>query len=173
MPENEYLPFKAINVFIERDYLETVIKDVLEGIGSLSREEQTEFNIFYRKHVSILGFRNPVRAPLTLKINGYAGVFEEKEDVIPFTLTTWTKIKSELSEQVKNWLDSQGWEALALEREFDENIGFTADWPENLTFDEIEEKFKTDNPKVEFNRDDLILMVLWISGKLPNEQSDL
>lgn len=67
MPEKEYLPFKTINVFIERNYLDKVIKELLEGVNTLSREEQIEFANFFRKHIKILGFRNPVRAPLSLK----------------------------------------------------------------------------------------------------------
>ena len=92
MPEKEYLPFKTINVFIERNYLDKVIKELLEGVNTLSREEQIEFANFFRKHIKILGFRNPVRAPLSLRINAYASAFEEKDDVIPYTLTTWARI---------------------------------------------------------------------------------
>ena len=173
MPEKEYLPFKAINVFIEREYLEKVTKDVLEGKGALSKDDQIQLANFFRNQVSVLGFRNPVRAPLSLQVNAYASAFEKKEEVIPFTLTIWAKIKTDLAKTVKQWLESEGWEDLALERQYDETAGFLSDWPKAFTFEEIEEKFKQANPKVDFDRDDLILMVLWISGRLPNEQSDL
>ncbi|HOR18423.1 MAG TPA: hypothetical protein PLE10_01145 [Brevefilum sp.] len=169
MTEKEYLPFKTINVFFERNYLDKVIKEILEGVNTLSREEQTEFVNFFRKHIKILGFRNPVRAPLSLKINAYASAFEEKEDVIPYTLTTWAKIKSVLANRVQTWLVSEGWEELTLERRYGVAEGFNANWPKNLTFDEIEEKFKQAHPKEDHQRDDFILMVLWISGTLPKE----
>lgn len=167
MPEIEYLPFKAINVYIEQDYLEKVIKDILEGLGSLSKEEQNQFTRFIRRNISILGFRNPARAPQSLQINAYKSAFVKNEDVIPFTLATWAKIKSDLAQKVKTWLESEGWNTHSLERPLDEMIGFTAAWPNNLTFEEIEEKFKQAQPEVEYQRDDLILMVLWISGTLP------
>jgi len=173
MPEKEHVPYKAINVFIDRDYLEKVIREILEGIAQFSKQDQIEFFSFFRKHVSILGFRNPVRAPQTLQINAYATAFEEKDEVIPFTLSTWTKIKADFAEVVSNWLVSEGWKELSLARDYDENSGFTFDWPEDLTFEKIEENFKKANPKVSFDRDDLILMVLWISGTLPKEQSEL
>ena len=172
MPEKEYLPFKAINVFIERDYLEKVIKEILDGIDDLSKEEQSAFTSFFRKYVSVLGFRNPVRAPLPLQIKAYASAFEEKDEVIPYTLTTWTKLKSSFADQVKKWLEDQGWEDLNPERTFQENEGFISNWPKNLTFDQIEKKFKKAHPDDDFSRDDLILMVLWISGNLPEEQAD-
>lgn len=173
MPELEVLPFKAINVFIERDYLEKIIKDILEGIRKLSKGEQAHFSAFFRKNVNILGFRNPVRAPLSLQINAYATAFEDDDDVIPYTLTTWTKVNPELAEKVQNWLESEGWEGLTTERTLEESEGFISDWPEDLPFDALVEKFTETYPDHQFNRDDLILMVLWISGNLPKQQSGL
>jgi hypothetical protein len=169
MSTNEILPFKSINVYIERDYLEKVTKNVLEGFGKLSKEEQIQFSQNFRKYVSVLGFRNPLRAPLSLQINAYASAFEEKEEVIPFSLTTWAKVNHNLAEKVLSWLKSEGWEDLALAREYEEDSGFVADWPDDISFDQVEEQFQKAHPDFEFDRDDLILMVLWIAGKLPIE----
>jgi hypothetical protein len=169
MPTNEILPFKSINVYIERDYLEKVTKNILEGLGKLNKQEQIRFSQNFKKYVTVLGFRNPLRAPLSLRVNAYATAFEEKEEVIPFTLTTWTKVNLALAEKVKSWLDSEGWEDLALERDFEEDSGFIADWPDDVTFDQVEVNFQKAHPDFEFDRDDLILMVLWIAGKLPIE----
>jgi len=173
MPDLEYLPFKAINVFIEREDLEKVVRDVLEGIEELSKQEQAKFSSFFRKNVNILGFRNPVRAPLSLQVNAYASAFEENDDVIPYTLTMWTQLNKNFAEQVRNWLEAEGWKNLSFQRDFDEADGFVSDWPQGLTFEELNEKFKKDNPDVDFDPSDLLLMVMWISGRLPKEQSDL
>lgn len=169
MPTKEILPFKSINVYIEREYLEKVVTNILEGVGKLNKEEQIRFSQDFRKHISVLGFRNPLRAPLSLQVNAYASAFEEKEEVIPFSLTIWSKVKTDLAEKVQSWLESEGWDDLALEREFEEDNGFVFDWPDDLSFDQVEEKFQNANPDFEYDRDDLILMVLWISGKLPIE----
>ena len=173
MPEKEYLPYKAINVFIERDYLENVLNEILEDIKKLPKEEQIVFTNLFRKYVSVLGFRNPLRAPLSLQVNAYVSAFEKKDEVIPFTLTTWTKLDMDFAEKVRDWLEAEGWENLTIERTFDESEVFVSDWPEDLSFDKIEEKFEQANPDVDFARDDLVLMVLWITGCLPNEQSDI
>jgi hypothetical protein len=173
MPENEYVPFKAINVFMNRNYLEKVIKEILEGIKTLSRVDQTAFNQLFRKYVTVLGFRNPVRAPLSLQINAYSNAFEEKDEVIPITLSLWTKLKSDFAVRVKDWLESEGWNNLALERVFTEDGGFILGWPKKLTFDKLVEKYKKAYPDDTYDRDDLILMVLWISGNLPKEQAEL
>jgi hypothetical protein len=169
MPTNEILPFISINVYIEREYLEKVAKNILEGVGKLEKEEQIGFSQNFRKYISVLGFRNPLRAPLSLQVNAYASAFEEKEEVIPFSLTTWAKVNLTLAEKVKSWLESEGWEDLALARDFEEDSGFVADWPDEITFDQVEENFTKAHPNFDFDRDDFILMVLWITGKLPKE----
>jgi hypothetical protein len=173
MPENEMLSYKAINVYIEQDYLEKVMGDVLTGVKKLPKQDQIDFSRFMRKYVNILGFRDPSRAPRPLQINALTKAFEEKDEVVPVTLTAWAKINKKLAKQVKSWLDGEGWKDLETERDFEENGGFAAEWPKKLTFDKLVKNFEKANPDAKFDRDDLILMVLWISGKLPKDQSDI
>ncbi len=173
MPEKDNLPYKTINVFIDREYLESVLRDILGNLDQLPKEGQISFVNQFKKYVTILGFRNPMRAPLPLQVNAFASAFEEKDEVIPFTLTTWTRLNSDFAKSVEKWLKSEGWEDLNAERTFVEGEGFSNDWPEELGFDELIENYESANPDIEFSRDDLILMVLWLSGKLPEEQSEL
>jgi hypothetical protein len=137
MAENEYLPYKTINVFIEHDHLRKTLEHIIKNIDTLSKEDQISFGKSFREYVDILGFRNSMRAPLPLQVNAYVSAFEDRDEVIPFTLSTWTKIRKDFALKVKDWLEAEGWKELNLERNFDDN--------------------------------DLLLMVLWISGKLPNE----
>jgi len=173
MTENEYLPYKTINVFIESDYLRKTLEFILTNINTLPKEGQISFVNSFKEYVNILGFRNPMRAPLMLQVNAYIRAFEEKDEVIPFTLSTWSKIKSEFASEVKSWLESEGWDQLSTEREFDENMGFLKNLPEGLSFEQIIDRFKKARPDLAFEEDDLILMVLWISGRLPQEDSGL
>jgi hypothetical protein len=173
MTENEYLSYKTINVFIEHNTVENILENIMNNLKNLSKPEQISFSKSFKKFVQVLGFRDPMRAPMQLKVNALVSAFEEKDEVVPFTLSTWTKLNSDFANIVKEWLDSEGWKDLALERDYDENQGFLAQWPKNLTFDKLVIKFKKDNPGVEFDRNDLILMVLWISGQLPKDQSDI
>jgi hypothetical protein len=172
MAENEILAYKSINVFIEREYLEDLLGRILQAKGDLPKEEQIAFNNQFRKYITVLGFRNPLRAPRQLQINAYASAFEAKDEVVPFTLSTWTKQNQDVANHVLKWLDAQGWKDLSLERTFNDSDGFISDWPKNLSFEKITKKFKKDNPDMDVNDDDLILMVLWISGKLPPEHSE-
>lgn len=169
MSEIETIPFKAINVYINEDYLETVLKSVLTGYKKLPKQAQIEFVVFLRKYATVLGFRDPSRAPLTLQANALAKAFEKKDEVVVYVLSVWAKVNNKLADEVKSWLSEQGLKDLETEREFAENAGFTRDLPKKLGFDKIEKEFAKANPDSKFERDDLILMVLWISGRLPNE----
>lgn len=169
MSDIETIPFKAINVYINEDYLESVLKSVLTGYKKLSKKAQIEFTVFLRKYVTVLGFRDPSRAPLPLQVNALAKAFEEKDEVVPYVLSTWTKVNKKFTGQVKSWLEDQGLKNLATEREYAEGTGFTQDLPKKYGFDKLEKGYKKDNPESKFDRDDLILMVLWISGRLPKE----
>ncbi|MFW5713205.1 MAG: hypothetical protein ACOCYU_00885 [Brevefilum sp.] len=173
MAEKEILPFKSINVLVERDYLEKVLERILRGIQHLPKEDQKTFNNRFRKFVSVLGFRNPLRAPLPLQVKAYASAFEEKDEVVPFTLSNWTRLENEFAKQVEDWLESEGWENLSLERSFEESDGFFNEWPDDLNPDELIEKFQKDNPDVEVEQQDILLMILWVSGQLPPENSEL
>jgi hypothetical protein len=172
MSEIEYLPYKTINVFIEeREYLNQVIETVLDGKNNLSKEEQIDFVKQFKQYVNVLGFRNVLKAPKKLQINAYVAAFENKNEVVPFTLSIWAAIKSDLAKEVQDWLQAEGWEFVAVHRSFDENEGFINQWPDGLTLDKLIENFEKANPKTKADRNDLILMLLWISGQLPTEQS--
>ncbi len=173
MSDNEYLSYKAINVFIDQESLENVMHEVLAGLKELPKDEQISFSKSYKKFVKVLGFRDPMRAPLPLRVNALVSAFEDKDEVVPFTLSTWMKIKPDLAETVRAWLEAEGWKDLAMEREYEEIEGFLAKWPKKLTIDKLVKKFQKDNPDVSFERDELILMVLWISGQLPKDQPNI
>lgn len=173
MAENETLSFKTINIFIEHEYLEELLERILRGIENLPKDDQIGFAQHFRKYVNVLGFRNPLRAPLTLRVNAYAAAFEEKDEVVPFTLSIWTKINQPFANQVKDWLEKEGWKNLSLQRNFEDSEGFLNRWPQKMTFDKLVKAFKKDNPNIDFLRDDLILMILWISGQLPPEDSEI
>jgi len=171
MNEFAYLPYKAVNVFIEHDDLENILQKVLEGKNKLTKEFQIAFEKIYKQQVSVLGFRNPTRAPIPLQIKAFATAFEEKDEIIPITFTAWTKLNEEFAENVKGWLESEGWEDLSLERIFNEGEGFNPLWPKDLSPDDLQKKFQKTYPKVKFEKNDFMLLVFWISGKLPPDQS--
>jgi len=173
MSEMDHLPYKTINVFLSQNYLSQLLEEILNKKNSLNKEDQIEFSKHFRQYVKILGFRNPTIAPLPLQIKAFISAFEEHEEVIPFTLSTWVKIRQSFAEKVKVWLEEHGWKNLQLKRDFQESEGFQNTWPQKWSLDKLVKDFNKDNPDEESSREDLILMVLWISGQLPKEETQL
>jgi hypothetical protein len=169
MAEKAVLPYKAINVYMEQDYLESVLGSVLAGVKKLPKQDQINFAQFLKKHVSVLGFRDPGRAPLALQVKALAKVFEDKDEVVPVILSYWTKVNKKLVKPIKTWLEAEGFKKLSAEREFVEGEGFIADWPKKLAFDKMVKAFEKDNADVKVSQDDLVLMALWLTGQLPND----
>lgn len=167
MNQVENLPFKTINVYIERGFLEEILEQILSNLKNLSKETQGEFNQVFRKYVTVLGFRNPLHAPRPLQIKAFANAFEEKEEIIPFTLSTWASVNKNLANDVLDWLKSKKWDDLALHRSYEDSLGFTNDWPENQSLESISEKFQESNPDSAFSKDEIMLMILWVAGRLP------
>ncbi len=50
MSDVEYLPYKAVNVFINREYLEQLIETVLKGYNNLPKEKQIAFVKQFRQY---------------------------------------------------------------------------------------------------------------------------
>jgi hypothetical protein len=173
MSDHGHFPYKSINVFIDHNYLQDILETILVEIKQLSKEEQIEFSRTFRQNVKVFGFRNPTQAPLPLQVKSYVEAFEEKEEIIPVSLTFWTKINHGLAQKVKLWLEKKGWDGLELERNFNESEGFLSDWPDELTLEKLISEFNKDHPDHKFNENDIILMVLWISGKLPFRDSNI
>ena len=173
MSEMDHLSYKTINVFVSQDYLHKLLEEILKGKNSLKKEDQIEFSKHFRQYVQVLGFRNPTIAPLPLQINAYISAFEKQDEVVPFTLSTWVKIRSAFAKKVKTWLSENGWKNLELKREFVESEGFLNTWPQTWTFDKLVKEFNKDNPDEKPSREDLLLMIIWISGQLPKEETQL
>ncbi len=169
MSEIDYLPYKSINVLIEREPLEDILKRILQEINTLPKPDQINFVKEFKKYVKINGFRNPTMAPLAIRVMNYADAFEEKNEVIPFTFSTWTKTHPAFSEAVQKQLESLGFDNLLLQRKYEENKGFLPNWPQDLSTEAFLEKFHSANPKIDFDENAIIAMAAWISGKLPEE----
>lgn len=169
MSDKALLPFRAINIYMNQEYLESVLATTLSGVKKLPKKDQIAFSQFMKKYVNVLGFRDPSRAPFSLRVKALARVFEEKDEVVPVVLSIWTKTNKKLVKPVKAWLEGEGFKNLATERVYTEESGFIAEWPKKLAFEKMVKKFQKDNPEVKIEQDDLILLALWITGQLPSD----
>lgn len=165
----QYLPFHAINEFMLPDYRREVIKTVYVEFPTLNEDRQKTINGLVRKNVQIQGFRNSLLAPIPLKVNASIKVFEKSAPFAGAMLSAWCEIKHELSLNVNQLLENKGWKILPIEADRSKLPGFQMKWPANDTFEKLISSFREMFPENRDNENDINLMIVWLSNRLPYE----
>lgn len=165
--ELEFLPFHAINEFMNDEYRLRVIQETLNGLPSLSTDLRKPIEKFTNHMVKIPGFRNPSKAPVNLKIKPFIEAFEKQPQLVAVTLTAWADLHNELKNQVFELLRTRHWELLPIDVDRTKLPGFLIVWPTNETFDTIYQAYKEAFPESNANNDDISLMAVWLSLRLP------
>ncbi len=167
-----FLPFHAINEFMTEEYRLQVIRDVLTGLPNLPDNHRNKINQLTRKLVKVPGFRNSVKAPLPIRIKSTVPAFEKKPDLAAALLAAWADAKAELRERVYALLKSRNWELLPLEIDRTKLPGFMTIWPGGENFEILNQAFGETYPDFSTTNDDVSLMVVWISTRLPYQVTD-
>ena len=165
----QFLPFHVINEYMLNDYRKSVLKTVLSHLKDLPAERQRKISGQIRRSVKVSGFRNSALAPLPLKINGAVETFEKNPGFVAEILAGWCDLNADLSEKVAALLKDRNWEALPIETDRSQLPGFLTRWPAKETFDGLIEAFREKYPDYEVSENDISLMVVWISNRLPYE----
>ena len=197
MPDNtvQFLPFHAINEFMRADFRLTVIKRTLTNLRNLPQNEQDKVNRLIKRSVKIPGFRNSEKAPTAVKILPTSKVFESDPNLVAAILSAWSELNPELRSHVFQVLKERSWfffpdditsasDLPSINTEKDWGIlpetadrtvlpGFLIYWPENQDFEEIYTNFTEAFPDAENSIDEVSLMTVWITNRLPyHVQSD-
>jgi hypothetical protein len=163
----QFLPFSAVNLYMRNDYRADVVKTALQSIQSAPKNAQHTFDGLTKKWVVVPGFRNSVQAPLGLKIKSFITAFEKSPDVAGFVLKLWADLNVELRTQVFDLLTERKWELIPADADRTRLPGFLPSWPEGEDFDILNTAFNEKYPGVNAKTDDVSLMVVWLSGRLP------
>ncbi|HLF91263.1 MAG TPA: hypothetical protein VI451_20125 [Anaerolineales bacterium] len=162
-----FLPFHALNRFMRDDYRQTVVRTALSALPTLPNDFRSAIDKQTKRHVNVPGFRNSIKAPASLKVRPMAEAFEKRADLVAAVLAAWAEAQSELRQQVYDLLTERGWEVLPIEADRTKLPGFLTKWPAGEDFDVLNEAFKEKYPDVEVATDDVSLMAVWISTRLP------
>lgn len=166
----KFLPFHAINEFMLDEYRYKVIEKVLNEIQSLSGERRARINSLIKNNLKIPGFRNSSLAPISMKMKDAIRVYKRNPDFVAQILASWSELQPELTSMVYKMLDSRGWELQPLEIDRSTLPGFQTDWNKEETYDVLDKAFFSMFPDCDIaGEDDVRLMIVWISGKLPYE----
>jgi len=162
-----FFPFHAINEFMTDEYRQQVIRTVLEALPDLPDEHRQAINKVTSRHVKIPGFRNSLKAPLAIRARITIEAFEKHPDVVAAILSAWADHQPELRQTVFNLLAARGWELLPIDADRKKLPGFLTFWPKDETFERIHEAYPSAHPDLMVPENDVSLMVVWLSGRLP------
>jgi len=187
--KTEFLPFHAINEFMRPDFRLIVIRDVLGAMSGLPEERQSTINHLTRKLVKVPGFRNSEKAPAIVKTLPLAKSFEKSPELVGVILAAWADLHGELRQQIYDLLKSRNWKTLPavedlnieaittellqnwaiLPAELDRSKlpGFYIWWPKGEDFDALYNDFTTRYPESDASLDQVSLMAVWLSLRLP------
>jgi hypothetical protein len=162
-----FLPYHAINEFMLDDYRHEVVSTALNALPELPEELRASLEGQIRRAVRVPGFRNSGKAPLQLKVKPTEKAFEKSAELVALVLAAWAEANPVLRQQVFDLLVGNGWEILPIEADRTQLPGWLTVWPAGQDYDVLYETFRSTYPEVEAQKNDVSLMVVWLSGRLP------
>jgi len=165
----KFLPFHAINEFMLDDYRQLVIQSVLGKFSRLGEERQRKINSLIKKYVKVQGFRNSTLAPLPMKVNGCIDAFKKSSDFVAQILSAWFELHQDLAVIIYEFLTSKGWKILPIDADRSVLPGFMIEWPIDADFEGLIQSFRDLQPEKSISDDDISLLIVWISNRLPYE----
>lgn len=167
-----FLPFHAINEFMRPDYRQEVVRSALQALPNLPENFRVTIDGMTKKVVHVPGFRNSVKAPTSVKVRPMAEAFEKSPELVAAILSAWSEARTGLRQQVYDLLVARGWEVLPPETDRTVLPGFLTRWPRQEEFEILNEAFAEKYPSAQASSDDVSLMIVWLSGRLPYELVD-
>jgi len=163
-----FLPFNAINEFMLVEYRQSVIQDVLSHLDNVNQDTRRDLIRMIKDFVQVPGFRNSAQAPLPLKVKGAISAYQKSADFCGTTLQAWSEIHADLRDHVHQLLKGRDWEILPAETNRAKLPGFLTVWPKDETYEVLETAFAEQVANsTEYVDDDIRLMLVWVSGRLP------
>lgn len=163
----EFLPFHALNEFMRDDYRHTVIRAALTALPKLPKQFSAPIDKLTKQIVRVPGFRNSLLAPASLKVGPMADAFGKSPELVAAVLAAWAETQIDLRANVFELLKARGWEVLPPDADRAKLPGFLPKWPKGEDFDVLNKAYAEAHPGAEASADDVSLMVVWISGRLP------
>lgn len=166
-----FLPFHAINDFMIDAYRQEVFHRILDAYDQISPASASRLNASIKRHVQVPGFRNSAKAPKALVLRQLAKPFEKSSELAVAVLAAWAELNSPLGLKVFDLLTSRGWELLPVDTDRTRLPGFFTRWPADENYETILTALQQAYPTEEFKQDDVSLMAVWLSLRLPYESS--
>jgi hypothetical protein len=166
-PQLQFIPFHAINEFMRADFRLTMLRETMKALPDLSPKTQRTLNKLTKKYVKVPGFRNSAKAPATIKAVNMVKPFEKEPKLVAAVLSAWAEAHPDLRQGVFDVLSGFGWKLLPVEANRARLPGFLTQWPEEDDYEAIYEAYTQAHPDAEHSMDEVSLMAVWLSLRLP------
>jgi hypothetical protein len=163
----EFLPFHALNEFMRPDFQQTVVRAALAAMPTLPNSLRAPIDRLTKQLVRVPGFRNAAQAPPAIRTAPTVAAFEKSPELTAAILAAWAESRPLLRAQVWDLLHSRGWELLPPDADRTKLPGFLTRWPSGEDFEALNSAYTTAHPDETQTTDDVSLMVVWVSGRLP------
>jgi hypothetical protein len=84
-------------------------------------------------------------------------------------LSAWSEINEQKKIVIFKFLEERSWVLLPIEADRSLLPGFMVEWPEEDPFEVLISAFREKNPETVISDDEISLMVVWLSNRLPYE----
>jgi small basic protein len=170
--QTQFFHFHTINEFMLPEYRQQVLTQVITNLDSLPGELRSRLSGQIRQQVKVPGFRNSSLAPALVKVRGAIQAFERSPQLAANVLAAWSELNADLRQQIFDFLTERGWTLLPIDADRTKLPGFLTRWPKADQFDVLDEAFRVLHPESTSSKDDVSLMVVWLSMRLPYELVD-
>jgi hypothetical protein len=165
----QFFPFHGINEYMLPDYRLHVIQAVFGKFDQLPGERRSALNGLVKRLVQVPGFRNSTQAPAGIKARSAVNTFERRPEFTAQVLQGWSELNPDLRQKVYEFLKAREWELLPPEADRTRLPGFLTEWPKGQDYDVLGQAFVEMYPGYEHEENDLRLMIVWLSGRLPSD----
>ena len=163
----EFLPFNAINEFMRPDYRMILLRSTMQAVPNMTQKTQTTINKLTKRYVKVPGFRNSIKAPASVKAVSMIKPFEKEPKLVATVIAGWAEANQDLGQQVFEILSNLNWKLLPMEADRTRLPGFLTQWPEEDDYEKIFDEFTKIYPDSNYGIDDVSLMAVWLSLRLP------
>ena len=158
------LQISAIFEFMDPEYHEAVVKRALDSRRKVSTEARRSLNSAIREYIRVDGYKNTDRAPAHYLREPILKAVTQSDKVAGAVLKVWAESHDVLGDVVVKHLED-----LAMPAEYPDFSGnqFRGSWFSDVWEREIDKILECHG---DFDKDDVALMLCYVSGKIPGSR---
>lgn len=162
-----YKPMIVLNVYLEPQFRKELIEKVYADILKLSDDKRRDLLKISKELLNIAGFRNPMSAPLPLRVRAAEAKFEKESRFVKQIMASWADLHRNVQAAALDNLKSLGFEVSDTAPLYDDpENAFIIGWPDNIDYNEVHETLSKDLEN-KLTNDENALLAIWLTGRLP------